>query len=60
MLVGAVAGVWFEHNPMIGALVGIAVAIVLGVVIDRVHAHREARRAERAVQPAELVEVSRG
>jgi membrane-associated protein len=33
--VGALAGHWLEGNPLLGSLAGIAMALVLGVVVDR-------------------------
>ena len=34
--VGALAGHWLEGNPLLGSASGVAVALLLGVVIDRV------------------------
>lgn len=34
--VGAVAGTWFKDNHLLGVVVAIAVAMVLGLIIDRV------------------------
>jgi membrane protein DedA with SNARE-associated domain len=41
---GAVAGVWIKENPLLGAAIGIGVALLLGVVLDKV-IHRMAARA---------------
>lgn len=60
VLIGAVAGVWFEDNPLVGALVGIALAIAIGVVLDRVHARREARRSAAAAGTAQVPQLTRG
>lgn len=38
--VGALAGHWLEGNPLLGSVSGVAVALLLGLVIDR-----SARRA---------------
>ncbi|MET4058952.1 membrane-associated protein [Arthrobacter sp. UYP6] len=34
--VGALAGAWFEHNHLLGVVVAIAAAMVLGLIIDRI------------------------
>ncbi len=34
--IGAVAGTWFQHNHLLGVAVAIAIAVVLGFVVDRV------------------------
>jgi membrane-associated protein len=34
--VGAAAGRWFEGNPLLGSLAGVVLAVVLGLVVDRV------------------------
>ena len=34
--VGAAAGRWFEGNPLLGSLAGVGLALVLGLVVDRV------------------------
>lgn len=34
--IGAVAGSWFQHNHLLGVAVAVAVAVVLGFVVDRV------------------------
>ena len=34
--VGAAAGRWFEGNPLLGSLAGVGLAVVLGVLVDRV------------------------
>ncbi|WP_127792985.1 DedA family protein [Agromyces sp. LHK192] len=46
-LIGVVAGRWFDGQPVLSAVLGVAVAIVLGIVIDRIAAARR-RRAEAA------------
>lgn len=54
--IGALAGSWFEHNHLLGVLVAIGIAVILGVIVDRIIAAvrgstptrptRERRRAE--------------
>jgi membrane-associated protein len=34
VLIGAVAGAWLKHNPLLGALLAVVVALILGLVID--------------------------
>jgi membrane-associated protein len=36
VLIGAVAGAWLRHNPLLGAVLAVAVALLLGVFIDAV------------------------
>jgi membrane-associated protein len=52
VLLGVMAGTWLKHNPLLGALIAAAIALVLGVVIDavvsRVSRARAARTARRA------------
>jgi membrane protein DedA with SNARE-associated domain len=50
LVIGTFAGAWVQDQPLIGAAIGIAVALVLGVVIDRVVAFR--RRRSVALQLA--------
>lgn len=38
--IGVLAGAWFTDNPMLGAVVAIVVALVLGAVIDRISVAR--------------------
>ncbi len=47
--VGLIAGHWFAQQPLLSAGVGIAVALVIGVVIDRVAAARRRRTAAASV-----------
>ncbi|GGH43821.1 DedA family protein [Microbacterium album] len=44
--IGVIAGNWFKDAPLLGALLGVVIAVCLGVVIDRLLALR-ARRAPR-------------
>ena len=46
-LIGVVAGKLFEDQPILSSVIGVAVALVLGLVVDRVAAARR-RRRERA------------
>ncbi len=34
--IGAIAGTWFEHNYLLGVVVAIGIAVVIGFVMDRV------------------------
>lgn len=43
--IGLLAGKWVEDQPLVGALIGVAVAVALGVVIDRFSAVRRRRGA---------------
>jgi len=45
-VIGLLAGQWLHDQPFLSAVVGIAFALIIGVVIDRVAAHR--RRKEQA------------
>lgn len=46
-VLGAVAGHWLQDQPLVSAAVGVALALAVGLVIDRVVAARR-RRAARA------------
>jgi membrane protein DedA with SNARE-associated domain len=55
--IGALAGTWVEQNPLLGAVGGIAVAVLLGVASDNVVRRRIARRpalVEREEAPSPL------
>jgi len=47
VVIGIVAGHWVKDQPLLGAAIGVGVALILGVVIDRVTTV-VARRRERA------------
>jgi membrane-associated protein len=47
VLVGALAGAWLRHNPLLGAVLAVALALVLGVLVDAVAARTLRRRRER-------------
>ncbi|RGE18770.1 DedA family protein [Leucobacter sp. wl10] len=49
--IGTLAGRWLEGRPLLGAALGIALAIAIGLVVDRVAAVRR-RRAEAAADAA--------
>lgn len=51
VLIGVLAGHWVKDQPLIGALVGIVIAIALGFVIDRVTSAVSRRRQAAAPQP---------
>lgn len=53
--VGVLAGHWWKDQPLMGALLGVAIAVVMGVVIDRVSAWRH--RAARANAPGAAPEA---
>ena len=47
--IGLFAGRWLSGNPLLAALLGIAIALTIGVAIDRVTAPLASRRARRRV-----------
>ena len=47
--IGLFAGSWLSGNPLLAALLGIAIALTIGLVIDRVTSSLAARRARREV-----------
>lgn len=47
--IGILAGSWLTHQPFLAAVIGVVVAVTVGVVVDRVAA---ARRAGLAQEPA--------
>ncbi len=34
--IGVLAGSWFEHNHLLGVMVAIGIAVILGIVVDRI------------------------
>jgi membrane-associated protein len=50
--IGLFAGSWLSGNPLLAALLGIAIALTIGLVIDRVTATFAARRARRDLDDA--------
>ncbi|WP_392508703.1 DedA family protein [Naumannella halotolerans] len=51
--IGAVAGHWIKDEPLLAAALAVAVAIVLGVVVDRIFAVVQRRRGRRLPHEAE-------
>lgn len=51
--IGMLAGAWLAGNPLVSAALGIAVALLLGVLIERVDALRR-RRADRVAAPIQV------
>lgn len=49
--IGLIAGHWVKDQPLLGAAIGIVLAIALGFGIDRVTSALARRKAERTVQP---------
>ncbi|WP_261163949.1 DedA family protein [Microbacterium sp. Marseille-Q6965] len=45
--IGALSGRWFADDPLLGALIGIVFAMLLGIVVDRVLEWRRVRRERR-------------
>lgn len=45
LAIGLLAGSWVADQPLVGAVVGIGLALLIGLVIDRVTAARRRRRA---------------
>jgi membrane protein DedA with SNARE-associated domain len=43
--IGMLAGHWLQEQPLLSAVLGVGIALLLGVVIDRVSAARRRRRA---------------
>lgn len=54
--IGLFAGHWLSGNPLLAALLGIAIALTVGIVIDRVTAFRAARRARRRLDEATIAD----
>lgn len=50
--IGLFAGSWLSGDPLLAALLGIAIAVTIGVVIDRITSSLTARRALRDVDDA--------
>jgi membrane protein DedA with SNARE-associated domain len=51
-LIGIVAGKLFEDQPLLSSVIGVAVALVLGLVVDRVAAARRRSRERSAATAA--------
>lgn len=50
--IGLFAGSWLSGDPLLAALLGIVIAVTIGVVIDRIASSLTARRARRNVDGA--------
>jgi membrane-associated protein len=50
VVIGIVAGHWVKEQPLLGAAIGVAAALVIGIAIDRVTAVASRRRASAAVR----------
>jgi membrane protein DedA with SNARE-associated domain len=46
-VIGTLAGAWIEDQPLVSAVIGIATALVIGVVVERLAALRRRRAANR-------------
>lgn len=51
--IGVVAGSWFAEQPFLAAVIGVVVAVTIGIVVDRVTALRRKRTASAATPAAE-------
>lgn len=51
VLIGVLAGQWVTDQPLLGAAIGVAIAVLLGVLIDRVTSAVSRRRAATGPQP---------
>ena len=61
-VIGVVAGHWVKDQPLLGAAIGVVIALTLGVVIDRATAALSRRRLLRArvARPDEAVDAVGG
>jgi len=58
IVIGMIAGNWLKGNPFLSVVIGIAIALAIGIVIDRIIAWR--RRARQAKEtPAADCEAAR-
>ncbi|GHD45267.1 membrane protein [Mycetocola manganoxydans] len=55
VLIGVLAGHWVKDQPLLGAAIGVVLAIVLGILVDRVMMRISRRREERATQDRPLI-----
>ena len=58
--IGLIAGSVFGQNPILGVVVGVGIALIVGVVVDRTRALVIARRASRQVPSSSPVKNSTG
>ena len=56
--IGLFAGSWLSGNPLLAALLGIVIALTIGIVIDRITETVTARRARRG-DDVRALEISR-
>lgn len=52
IVIGMVAGNWLKGNPFLSVVIGIAIALAIGIVIDRIVAWRRRAREARETQAA--------
>lgn len=53
VVIGTLAGQWLGDQPVLSAVIGVVVALALGVVVDRVAALRRRAKADsEAIEPA--------
>lgn len=50
--IGTLAGAWIEDQPLLSAAIGVAAALLIGVVIDRIASMRRRRAARQAMDAA--------
>ncbi|MDR6865911.1 membrane protein DedA with SNARE-associated domain [Microbacterium resistens] len=48
--IGLIAGSWVKDQPLVAAVLGVVIAMIVGIAVDRLAAHRR-RRAERSALP---------
>jgi len=50
-IIGLVAGNWLKGNPLLSVVIGVGIALTIGVVIDRITARRRRTRAVPTAEP---------
>ncbi|WP_345546859.1 DedA family protein [Microbacterium jejuense] len=55
-VIGVMAGAWLKDQPLLSAVIGVAFALLIGVVVERVAALRRRRAAKEAATAAERAE----
>lgn len=55
--IGLLAGHWLSGQPLLSAVLGVVLALAVGIIIDRVNAVLRRRRASRIVQTAEATQT---
>jgi NhaP-type Na+/H+ or K+/H+ antiporter len=62
--IGALAGRWVHNNPLLGVVIAVGFAVVLGVIVDHSlrwwHKHLEKRDAEKKAASAEAAAADAG